>query len=542
VQRRKVSLHNPAALGALTLPHPPARFNLLEPVAVVVDPFLGQHLRKHQQEGVTFLYECIMGYREMAGCGAILADEMGLGKTLQTIALLWTLLKQGPKGNPVCKRVLIVTPGSLVKNWEKEIKKWLGNERLPSYTVGPDKRMEGFAKMSTRVAPVCIISYEMLLREIADVKKVGFDLIITDESHRLKNATSKTAVAIMGLQAKRRVALTGTPIQNNLKEFHAIVEFVNPGLLGTSHAFARLFETPVVAARQPNASAEVKELGDERLAELNRMTDLFCLRRTSETNNEFLPPKDEYVVMCPISPLQRTLYQALLSSKHVTRMVEGRGGTEHLRCIGALKKLCNHPALLFAAATDEKPDAGDTDVNGLLAQPSSSSGASLFSALHKLYPSGYSTDRINIAESGKLVVLMQLLDTLHRSNPNTATRERIIVVSHSTKCLDVIEAVCTERGYQQMRLEGSTPTEKRVAMVDRFNSPHSNSFMMLLSSKAGGVGLNIIGASRLVLYDIDWNPANDLQAMARIWYVFFSLSNLSSTHSLCRRPLCRSTC
>ena len=201
--------------------------------------------------------------------------------------------------------------------------------------------------------------------------------------------------------------------------------------------------------------------------------------------------------MCPTSALQQKLYQGLLSSKHIKRAVEGRGGggTEHLRCIGALKKLCNHPALLFAAAESENADDDGA------AKP-----ASLFSALHELYPAGYNTDRINVAESGKLVVLMQLLSTLHAAGSSPggsgAARERIVVVSHSTQCLDVIEAVCTERGFQQVRLQGSTPTEKRVAMVDRYNAPASDSFLMLLSSKAGGVGLNIVGASRLVLYDI----------------------------------------
>lgn len=371
-----------------------------------------------------------------------------------------------------------------------EIKKWLGNERLRSYAVDSSNKVADFA--ASKVFPVLIISYEMLLREIAVVKKCHFDIVITDESHRLKNASSKTARAIMGLNVHRRIALTGTPIQNNLKEFHAIVEFVNPGLLGSQSAFSRLYETPVVEARQPGADPEVKRLGEERLAELNRMTALFCLRRTSEVNNAFLPPKDEYVVMCPTSALQQKLYQDLLSSKHIKRAVEGRGGsgTDHLRCIAALKKLCNHPALLFASVCTEKEEVEAAGGQG-----------SLFSLLHAMYPAGYSTDRINVDESGKLVVLMQLLSTLHAAGTNSGdgggpVRERIVVVSHSTKCLDVIEAVCTERGFQQVRLEGSTPTEKRVAMVDRFNLPRSDSFLMLLSSKAGGVGLNIIGVRK----------------------------------------------
>ncbi|XP_060068607.1 DNA repair and recombination protein RAD54B-like [Ylistrum balloti] len=492
--------------GALVMPRPGKQHqwftnkNSLPIVDVVVDPHIASHLRPHQREGVIFLYECIMGFRDFGGQGAILADDMGLGKTLQCIALIWTLLKQGPYGGrPVMKKALIITPGSLVKNWQKEIKKWLGNERLSVYAVSTDQRVEDF--MNTAIYPVLIISYEMFVRAYEMIQKLRFDLIICDEGHRLKNTAIKTTSLIMSLPTRKRVVLTGTPIQNDLQEFYSIVEFCNPGILGSSSAFKNIYENPIVASRQPGASQEVLDIGEERASELSRLIKLFLLRRTQEINNKYLPPKSEVVVFCSPSDLQMQLYRVLLSCRLIRACLTGQmEGAPHLICIGALKQLCNHPLLLHSKAKNAHQNSLDEE-------------SSVYEGLFPLYPEGLLEEEHLERFSGKLQVLAGLLADLHKQCPT----EKVVLVSNHTKTLDVLQKFCDQKRYGFLRLDGQTPTNRRQELVTKFNNKFSKEFVFLLSSKAGGVGLNLIGASRLVLYDIDWNPANDLQAMARVW-------------------------
>ncbi|XP_064802638.1 DNA repair and recombination protein RAD54B-like [Oncorhynchus masou masou] len=497
--------HDPLAPGAIVMPRPSTNHQWaynkagLPLVDVVVDPYLTTHLRPHQRDGLLFLYECVMGMRATCRYGAILADEMGLGKTLQSVALTWTLLKQGPYGGkPVAKLVLVVAPGSLVQNWGAEFKKWLGRERINVYTVNQDHRVELFA--ASPLHSVLVISYEMLLRSLEVVQKLEFGLVICDEGHRLKNSSIKTSSALSGLSCTRRVILTGTPVQNDLQEFYAIIEFVNPGILGSSAAYRKVYEEPILRSRQPICTEEERVLGEERAAELSRLTGLFILRRTQEIINRYLPPRLDWTVFCSPSPLQRELYQVLLSHRVIRACLQGSTQTHtHLACITALKKLCNHPGLLYSTV-QERSDGGSAE-------------GSLYEGLRGVFPESYSSGGFSTADSGKLLVLSDLLTTIHHLSPT----DRVVLVSNYTQTLDLLQDLCVHLGYTYCRLDGNTPTIQRQRLVDNFNSPHSAHFLFLLSSKAGGVGLNLIGASHLVLYDIDWNPANDIQAMSRVW-------------------------
>uniref|UniRef100_A0A667X858 RAD54 homolog B n=1 Tax=Myripristis murdjan TaxID=586833 RepID=A0A667X858_9TELE len=494
--------HDPLAPGALVMPRPSPSHQWscnksgLPVVDVVVDPYLTTHLRPHQRDGLLFLYECVMGMRATGRYGCILADEMGLGKTLQSVALAWTLLRQGPYGGkPVAKRVLVVTPGSLVQNWGAEFNKWLGRERISVFTVDQDHRIEQF--VASPLHNVLVISYEMLLRSL---EQVEFGLIICDEGHRLKNSSIKTSSALSGLSCTRRIILTGTPVQNDLQEFYAIIEFVNPGILGSSAAYRRVFEEPILRSRQPSSTEEEKELGEERAAELSRLTSLFILRRTQEIINRYLPPRLDWTLFCAPSPLQLELYQHLLSHRVFRACLQGSTQTQtHLACITALKKLCNHPGLLHSTIK-EKTDSGSVE-------------SSIYEGLVDLYPESYASGGLSTADSGKLLVLSDLLTAIRHQSPS----DRVVVVSNYTQTLDLLQDMCVHVGYTFCRLDGHTPTSQRQRLVDNFNSPYSKNFLFLLSSKAGGVGLNLVGASHLVLYDIDWNPANDIQAMARVW-------------------------
>ncbi|KAF9985759.1 helicase, partial [Mortierella antarctica] len=499
--------HNPDAPHAILLPRPssthprvikgcgmkrpPGDIGLID---VVVDPILGHHLRPHQKEGVCFLYECVMQMKDINGHGAILADEMGLGKTLQTIALLWTLLKQSPyhgEETAVVKRALVVCPASLIMNWQKEFKKWLGNERLRVFAVDSKSTITDFTL--GKVYPVMIIGYEKLRTVQEELKNANFDIIICDEGHRLKTANIKTAQAIRTLSTKRRVILSGTPIQNDLGEFFAMIDFVNPGLLENYSAFKRVFEDPIVRSRQPDCSSSEAALGLERSQELSRLTGQFILRRTAQVNYEFLPPKSELVVFCRPSSVQSAIYRHLLDSPYLQSCFS-MDSSRHLACITALRKLCNSPSLTLDQAELNKSQ----ETSGLYQGVKSvieGSGCNLDSSL----------------VGGKLSFVISFLRTLKES-----TSERVVLVSNFTQTLDILENICTQSHYGYFRLDGSTPTSKRQEYVDKFNAPACQKFVFLLSAKSGGVGLNLIGASRLIMFDIDWNPSVDQQAMARI--------------------------
>ncbi|KAJ0000387.1 hypothetical protein NQD34_012229 [Periophthalmus magnuspinnatus] len=497
--------HDPLATGALVMPRPSPSHQWsnnksgLPLVDVVVDPHLTTHLRPHQRDGILFLYECVMGMRAVGRFGAILADEMGLGKTLQSVALTWTLLKQGPYGGKaMAKRTLVVTPGSLVQNWRAEFNKWLGRERINVFTVDQDHRIEQF--LASPLHSVLVISYEMLLRCLEQVQKVEFGLIICDEGHRLKNSNIKTSSALSSLSCQRRVILTGTPVQNDLQEFYAIIDFVNPGILGSSTAYRKVYEEPILRSRQPSCTEEERVLGEERAAELSRLTGMFILRRTQEIINRYLPPRLDWTLFCSLSPLQHDLYRHLLCHRVFRSCLMDNAQTHtHLACITALKKLCNLPGLLYNTVKQKTHNE--------------SVESSIYEGLADLFPESYTSDGLNVSDSGKLQVLSDLLAAIRQISPS----DRVVVVSNYTQTLNMLEELCTLMNYTFCRLDGQTPTNQRQRLVDSFNSPYSQNFLFLLSSKAGGVGLNLIGASHLVLYDIDWNPANDIQAMARVW-------------------------
>lgn len=488
---KPVPRHNPDAPGAIVLPRPTSVPKGKQIVDVVIDPILSKHLRPHQREGVQFLYECVMGMRMSEGQGAILADEMGLGKTLQTITLIWTLLKQNPiyDSGPVAKKILIACPVSLVNNWRKEFRKWLGNDRVGVF-VCTDKgaRIADFTK--GRAYNVMIVGYEKL-RSVHEELQNGckVDLIIADEGHKLKTASNKSLLAIKSFDTDRKVVLSGTPLQNDLSEFYATIDMVNPGILNKYSVFKREFETPIVRSRQPNAPKDIVEKGEARWKELLTMTSQFMLRRTAEVIAKFLPPKTEMIVFCRPTPAQASIYKSVLESP-LYRTILGSPDAS-FQLITMLKKLCNSPALL--KNKDEESHSNDL-ITKIIDNVSGQ----------------------QLVGGGRISTKLQLLQNLLQRIRKT-TDEKVVVVSNYTSTLDLVERVLASLTYTFLRLDGQTPSAKRQGLVDKFNkgSPASN-FVFLLSAKAGGTGLNLIGASRIILFDIDWNPATDLQAMARI--------------------------
>lgn len=482
--------HDPNLPNALVMKRPTSCPKGKQIVDVVVDPVLSKHLRDHQREGVKFLYECVMGMR-CEGEGAIMADEMGLGKTLQTITLLWTLMKQNPihDSPPVVTKALVVCPAGLVDNWKREFRKWLGNERIGVFVADAKNRKITNFTMG-KAYNIMIVGYEMLRIVQEELKKGGgIDIVIADEGHRLKTANNKAMLAIQSLNTERRIILSGTPLQNDLGEFYTAIDFVNPGLLGQRSAFKRVFETPILRSRQPDVSEVELEKGEARWKELVSLTSQFMIRRTAEVLSKYLPPKTEHIVFCRPTKAQAEAYRAVLSSPMFTVALGNTDITFQL--INVLKKICNSPSLLKSTK-----DNDDTP-------------SELLQTLMSLIPP-------NVLNSHASSTKLRLLDSLvHRIY--TTTEEKIVIVSNYTMTLDMIERLLVSLSYTYLRLDGSTPASKRQSLVEKFNkTSKATSFAFLLSAKSGGVGLNLIGASRIVLFDLDWNPATDLQAMARI--------------------------
>ncbi|XP_066125397.1 DNA repair and recombination protein RAD54-like isoform X2 [Saccopteryx bilineata] len=428
-----------------------------------------------------------------------MADEMGLGKTLQCITLMWTLLRQSPECKPEIDKAVVVSPSSLVKNWYNEVGKWLGGRIQPLAIDGGSKdeidhKLEGFMNQrGARVpTPILIISYETFRLHVGVLQKGSVGLVICDEGHRLKNSENQTYQALDSLNTSRRVLISGTPIQNDLLEYFSLVHFVNSGILGTAHEFKKHFELPILKGRDAAASEADRQRGEERLRELTSIVNRCLIRRTSDILSKYLPVKVEQVVCCRLTPLQTELYQRFLrQAKPAEELREGKMTVSSLSSITSLKKLCNHPALIYDKCVEE--------VDG-------------FEGALDIFPPGYSSKSLEPQLSGKMLVLDYIL-AVTRSR----TSDKVVLVSNYTQTLDLFEKLCRVRRYLYVRLDGTMSIKKRAKVVERFNNPLSPDFVFMLSSKAGGCGLNLIGANRLVMFDPDWNPANDEQAMARVW-------------------------
>lgn len=471
-------------------------------VPVVIDPRLAKVLRPHQVEGVKFMYRCVTGMIDELANGCIMADEMGLGKTLQCITLLWTLLKQSPDaGKPAIQKAIVACPSSLVRNWANELTKWLGADAITPFAIDGKATKEELTRQLRQWAiasgrsvtrPVIIVSYETLRLNCEELKNTEIGLMLCDEGHRLKNGDSQTFSALNSLKVTRRVILSGTPIQNDLSEYFALISFANPGLLGDRLEFRKRFELPILRGRDADASDKDRQKGDECLQELLAVVNKFIIRRTNDILSKYLPVKYEHVVFCNLAPFQLDLYNYFIKSPDIQALLRGKG-SQPLKAIGMLKKLCNHPDLLNLSE----------DLPGC----------------EKFWPEDYvakdarGRDRdVKPWYSGKMQVLDRMLARIRQD-----TNDKIVLISNYTSTLDIFERLCRNRQYGCLRLDGTMNVNKRQKLVDKFNDPEGGEFVFLLSSKAGGCGLNLIGANRLILFDPDWNPAADQQALARVW-------------------------
>lgn len=487
----KPSINNPLQRGPLhdvTNKDRPARS--YPNSGIDIDAKLDQVLRPHQKEAVDFLANCVTGRCSFGGNGALLADEMGLGKTLSTIALIWRLLRH-EDGAHACNKVLIVCPVTLIANWNREFKKWIDVNRVGILSVNgkqgaaADKQdIRNFGK--NRVYNVLIMGYEKVLSCASELSGVNFDLLVCDEGHRLKSSTNKVLKVLKDLLIPRKIVLTGTPIQNDLIEFFTIVDFLNPGILGLFAAFQKNYIRHILRSRDVNCkNKEIRDRGEELSNKLISLTSQFTLRRTSDIISSFLPKKTDVVIFCQPTALQLSLFEDIQKTKAFTSAWSGPQGCA-LSLINLFKKICNSPSLI--AKESKVQDTADLVASDF----------------------GVDVDLKN-KTSGKLLVLIPLLLEIQQLG------EKVVLVSNYTQTLDLLEQSVNKLNMNSLRLDGSTPNKERDKLVNAFNKlPASSVMVFLLSAKAGGVGLNLVGASRLVLFDNDWNPSVDLQAMARI--------------------------
>ena len=420
--------------------------------------YINGTLREYQVQGLNWL----VSLHENSISG-ILADEMGLGKTLQTISFLGYLrYVKGINGPHI-----VIVPKSTLDNWCREFNKW--TPEVDVFVLQGDKETRTKTindRLFSFNFDVCITSYEMVIREKAQLRKIAWQYIIVDEAHRIKNEDSTLSQIIRLFHSRNRLLITGTPLQNNLHELRALLNFILPDVFADSEAFDQWFE----------GGSEDDQ--DTVVQQLHKVLRPFLLRRVKADVEKSLLPKKEINLYIGMSEMQVKWYQKLLEKDidAVNGAVGKREGkTRLLNIVMQLRKCCNHP-YLFEGAEPGPP---------------------------------YTTDEHLVYNCGKMVILDKLLKRLQSQG------SRVLIFSQMSRMLDILEDYCMFRKYNCCRIDGSTDHEERISAIDDFNRPGSDKFVFLLTTRAGGLGINLTTADIVILYDSDWNPQADLQAMDR---------------------------
>lgn len=278
-----------------------------------------------------------------------------------------------------------------------------------------------------------------------------------------------------------------------MAEFYSCISFVNPGILGSLQAFNRLYAEPIVRGQEPTATEEDREIGWARAQELSKITAQFILRRTGSLLETMLPPRHEYLLFFKLSKLQKEIYKAILGSHFTRKTIETGAAGGILSIIMYLRKILNHPDLVF------------------FKQPTNSEILQTWRQIIAYYPQNYGSLDERVSVSYKMLFIERLLEK------SIAIGDKVVIVSNFTQTLNIIQTLCDSHDIITLRLDGNTKAKLRQQIVNQFNSPSDPAMAFLLSTKAGGVGLNLVGGNRLVLFDADWNPSNDKQTMGRIW-------------------------
>ncbi|CAK9195050.1 unnamed protein product [Sphagnum troendelagicum] len=440
---------------------------------------LGGSLHPYQLEGLNFLRFAWQQNKHV-----ILADEMGLGKTIQSIAFVAALVEEG-----VSLPQLVVAPLSTLRNWEREFSTWAPHLNVVMYVGSSQsrailreyefflpktakmKRVKGKKKKfasggesrQDRIKfDVLLTSYEMINLDTTILKALKWECLIVDEGHRLKNKDSKLFQTLQTFSTRHRVLLTGTPLQNNLDELFMLMHFLDAGKFGSLEEFQEEFR-------------DINQ--EEQVGRLHKMLAPHLLRRVKKDVMKELPPKKELILRVELSSLQKEYYKAILTRNYQILSRSGGPQISLNNVVMELRKLCGHPYLLEGV---EPQTRNQNEANRQL-----------------------------LEVSGKLLLLDKMMVKLK------ADGHRVLIYSQFTRMLDILEDWIHDKKWGYERIDGKINGVERQVRIDRFNAPTSTKFCFLLSTRAGGLGINLATADTVIIYDSDWNPHADLQAMAR---------------------------
>uniref|UniRef100_A0A663M1M6 Chromodomain-helicase-DNA-binding protein 4 n=1 Tax=Athene cunicularia TaxID=194338 RepID=A0A663M1M6_ATHCN len=458
----------------------------------------GGTLHPYQLEGLNWLR-----FSWAQGTDTILADEMGLGKTVQTAVFLYSLYKEGHSKGPF----LVSAPLSTIINWEREFEMWAPDMYVVTYVGDKDSRAiireneftfednairggKKASRMKKEAAVkfhVLLTSYELITIDMAILGSIDWACLIVDEAHRLKNNQSKFFRVLNGYSLQHKLLLTGTPLQNNLEELFHLLNFLTPERFHNLEGFLEEF-------------ADIAK--EDQIKKLHDMLGPHMLRRLKADVFKNMPSKTELIVRVELSPMQKKYYKYILTRNFEALNARGGGNqVSLLNVVMDLKKCCNHP-YLFPVAAMEAPKM----------------------------PNGMYDGSALIRASGKLLLLQKMLKNLKEGGHRVLIFSQVYggktlrlgflflrrePIGLMTKMLDLLEDFLEHEGYKYERIDGGITGNMRQEAIDRFNAPGAQQFCFLLSTRAGGLGINLATADTVIIYDSDWNPHNDIQAFSR---------------------------
>ncbi|KAJ5958283.1 uncharacterized protein N7479_005433 [Penicillium vulpinum] len=443
-----------------------------EEVTTQPDMLVGGTLKEYQIKGLQWM---ISLYNN--NLNGILADEMGLGKTIQTISLITHIIEKKKNNGPF----LVIVPLSTLTNWNNEFDKWAPGVSKVVYKGPPNARKQQQQQIRWGNFQVLLTTYEYIIKDRPILSKIKWTHMIVDEGHRMKNTQSKLSSTLSTYYNSRyRIILTGTPLQNNLPELWALLNFVLPNIFKSVKSFDEWFNTPFANT----GGQDRMDLSEEEqllvIRRLHKVLRPFLLRRLKKDVEKDLPDKQERVIKCRFSALQAKLYKQLVTHNKMA-VTDGKGGKTGMRGLSnmlmQLRKLCNHP-FVFEPVEDQ------------------------------MNPTRVSNDLL-WRTAGKFELLDRVLPKFR------ATGHRVLMFFQMTQIMNIMEDFLRLRGMKYLRLDGSTKSDDRSELLRQFNAPGSDYFCFLLSTRAGGLGLNLQTADTVIIYDSDWNPHQDLQAQDR---------------------------
>ncbi|BCS20176.1 putative RSC complex subunit (Sth1) [Aspergillus puulaauensis] len=433
---------------------------------------VGGTLKEYQMRGLQWM---ISLYNN--NLNGILADEMGLGKTIQTISLITHIIEKKRNNGPF----LVIVPLSTLTNWNLEFEKWAPSVSRIVYKGPPNARKQQQQNIRWGNFQVLLTTYEYIIKDRPVLSKIKWTHMIVDEGHRMKNSQSKLSSTLSQYYTSRyRLILTGTPLQNNLPELWALLNFVLPNIFKSVKSFDEWFNTPFANT----GGQDRMDLSEEEqllvIRRLHKVLRPFLLRRLKKDVEKDLPDKQERVVKCRFSALQAKLNKQLATHNKMV-VSDGKGGKVGMRGLSnmlmQLRKLCNHPFVFEQVEDQLNPGRGTNDLIWRTA--------------------------------GKFELLDRILPKFKASG------HRVLMFFQMTQIMNIMEDFLRLRAMKYLRLDGSTKSDDRSDLLKLFNAPGSDYFCFLLSTRAGGLGLNLQTADTVIIFDSDWNPHQDLQAQDR---------------------------